>query len=450
MRFALCLLPLLAVACGPSGTTSSTTDTTTTPTAPSATQSAPTGATTEGDSPSAAPRPSPPTEGESMDLAASSNAFATDLYAQLRTKEGNLAFSPASITLALTMTWGGAKGETASQMAKVLHLTGGQDAVFEAAGKQLSVWNDASRTAYTLRVANRLFGEKTFTFEDAFLKKTATSFSAPLEPTDFASSAKAPETARARINGWVEKETQDRIKNLIPSGVLDTSTRLVLVNAIYFLGSWVTPFPKASTRPAPFHGSKGAAKDVPTMNLTSHFKYAAVDGLRVLELPYKGDELSMTLVLPDDKKGLPAVEKQLTADKLSSWIQAASRAKVNVALPQFELSPSVYALRNPLSTLGMPDAFDERRADFTGIANPTNPSNRLLITQVLHKAFVKVDEQGTEAAAATGVIMGVRSAAPRPEPIVDFHADHPFLFFIRDVRSGMILFVGRVEDPAST
>ncbi|EYF04151.1 serpin family protein [Chondromyces apiculatus] len=466
MRNALCLLPLLAAACSPSGTTSTSTDTANTPastnpaapttsaeSAPSATPStapAESAAASASAATSPGPRLPPPTEAEAKALAASTNAFATDLYAQLRSEQGNLAVSPASISLALAMTWGGAKGETATQMAKVLRFSGNPDALFGSIGKQLATWNDPARTAYTLRVTNRLFGEKTYTFQDAFLKQTAATFGAPLESTDFRSSPSAPDAARVHINGWVAKETNDRIKDLLTTGALDTDTRLVLVNAVYFLGTWATPFSKDGTRPAPFHVGGTTAKDVPTMNLSSRFKYAATDGLRVLEMPYVGNELAMTLVLPDARNGLPAVEKKLTADKLTAWVDAAATKKVDVFLPSFEVSPpKSFLLNDPLTKLGMPLAFDRARADFTGIANPPNPSDRLSISRVFHKAFVKVDEKGTEAAAATGVVMSTRGM-PRPEESVEFRADHPFLYFVRDLRSGMILFMGRVTDPSKS
>jgi serpin B len=393
------------------------------------------------------PPPSPPSLDQARGLAAGSNAFAMDLYGRLRERPGNLAVSPGSITLALAMTWAGARRETAAEMAKVLRFTGAPDAVLEGAGRLLSSWNDPARTAYTLRVANRLFGERSYRFAPAYLAKTAKIFGAPLEPTDFRGAAEA---SRGRINGWVAGETNDRIQGLIPPRGIDAETRLVLVNAIYFLGVWTVPFPKLRTRPAPFHATPGSAKHVPTMSNEAYFPYAAVDGVQVLEMPYVGDDLSMTLVLPGAQDGLGAVERRLTAERLASWMAAAKAQPVVVSLPIFEVDPKEpLSLGAELAALGMPLAFDRHRADFTGIADPPSPADRLFIGKVFHKAFVKVNEQGTEAAGATAVIMAPSGAPPAPGPRPpEFRADHPFLFFLREVRSGMIVFMGRVVDPA--
>lgn len=445
MRVARCLLPLLLVCAGctpPSPTATAPDATPGVPTSSSSTPAAP--SQDPATPPSAGPAPTPPSPEQAKSLAAGSNAFAMDLYTRLRKQPGNLAMSPASITLALAMTWGGAKGTTSDEMAKVLHLPVAKDATIDAAGRQLSVWNDPARTVYTLRVANRLFGEKSYTFEAAYLKKTGDVFGAPLEPVDFKGAA---EPARERINGWVAKETRDRIKNLLPPRSVDKETRLVLVNAIYFLGDWQSPFSKDRTRPAPFFTTATSSKDVPTMSQVESFKHAAVDGLQVLEMPYVGGELAMTFVLPDAKDGLDALEQKLTDAKLTSWIAAAKPQRVLVSLPVFEIDPAEpLSLGKELVDMGMKLAFDPDRADFTGIANPPSPADRLYIGKVFHKAFVKVNEKGTEAAAATAVVMPRAGGAPSAPP--EFRADHPFLFFLRDVRTGMILFMGRVVEPA--
>jgi serpin B len=378
-------------------------------------------------------------------LAAGSNAFGLDLYRRLRAKPGNLTVSPASIASALTMTWGGAKGKTAEQMKTALHLEGSQAEVLAASGKLAAALQDPSRPV-TLRIANRLFGEKTYRFEKAYLEATRAAYGAPLEPVDFRTGA---EKARALINGWVEEKTEKRIANLIPPRGVDDQTRLVLVNAIYFLGDWATPFEKESTRDAAFFVKKGESKNVPTMNKGASFRYSDLGGVKAVELPYKGEQTSMLVLLPAEVDGLEALEKSLEGKKLDAIVESLKPQRVLVSLPKFELSPSEpLSLGAELQELGMKDAFDRRSADFTGIANPPSPAERLFIAKVFHKAFVRVDEKGTEAAAATAVVMARAGAAL--QKLVEFKADHPFLFLIRDNASGLVLFIGRVADPSAS
>jgi serpin B len=248
----------------------------------------------------------------------------------------------------------------------------------------------------------------------------------------------------------VAKETENRIKDLIPVGGVDQDTRLVLTNAIYFLGEWATPFAKEGTAPAPFFTSKSDSKPVPTMHRTGQLAFAADAGVKVLDMPYKGGTMAMTVVLPDAVDGLDAVEGRLTPALLDGWIHALAPTNVAVSLPKVEIDPAAsISLADTLASMGMPLAFDRSRADFTGIANPPNPADRLSISRVFHKAFVKVDEKGTEAAAATAVVGVKGHAMVVPPPALEFKADHPFLFFLRDVSTNMILFMGRVSDPAS-
>jgi serpin B len=386
----------------------------------------------------------PPTAGEATGLAKSSNALAFDLYGKARSQSGNLALSPISISTALTMTWGGARGETAAQMKKVLHAEGDAGQAMDVAGKLLGSFGGGDGKV-TLRVANRLFGEKTYAFDPGYLDRTKAAFGAPLEGLDF---KRAADASRVHINEWVAKQTQDRIKDLLPPQSLDTDTRLVLTNAIYFLGDWYSPFSKEATRPARFQAASGV-KDVPTMSQVGLFSFAATDGVKVLEMPYVGGEVAMTLVLPDAPDGLPALEKRLSSGVLTTWIGATQRERVDVALPKFEIDPAAsLSLGETLKSLGMPLAFDQTQADFTGMAKPGSGADRLFISKVFHKAFVKVDEKGTEAAAATAVVMTKESAVMPSKPAAEFRADHPFLFFLRDVKSGAILFMGRVSDPA--
>ncbi len=379
-------------------------------------------------------------------LARSNNAFALDLYAKARTQKGNIAFSPFSIATALEMAAAGAKGETAAQMQKVLHLDGGADATLDVAAALVAGYG-APDNAVTLKLANRLFGERSFTFEKPYLSRMQAAFGAPLEGVDF---AHHPEDARTRINGWVAGQTNDRIKDLIPAGGLQNDARLVLTNAIYFLGDWADGFDKQRTSAASFSTSKSETKQVSTMHKTGHYGFASAPGVKVLDLPYKGGALAMTIVLPDAVDGLAAVEGKLTPAVLDGWIHGLTPTNVAVALPKLEIDPAApLSLGEALASLGMPLAFDGAHADFTGIANPANPADRLHISKVFHKAFVKVDEKGTEAAAATGVVT-IRAAAVVAEPPSQpFKADHPFLFLIRDARTNMILFMGKTTDPSA-
>jgi serpin B len=385
--------------------------------------------------------------GAPVSLASSSNALAIDLYQALREQRpGNLAFSPASLSIALTLAWAGARGETASEMAKVLHLTGRPEEVLGSAGALLKQINDPARTAYTLRVANRLYPEKTYALEKVYVDRMA-ALGAPVELLDF---QRAPEPSRRHINEWVAKETANRIRDLLPAGSLDAESRLVLVNALYLLADWLSPFSHSATRPIPFYPTPTAPHDVPTMQQTASFPFTATEGLKVLEMPYAGGDLAMVVVLPDRRDGLLSVERRLDAARLAAWTAALKPERVAVALPRFTVdAASPLALSSELRTMGMGAAFDRFRANFTGIAAPPRPDDRPVLSNVFHKAFVKVDEKGTEAAAATALQFQRVGAALVTERPKEFRADHPFLFLIRDRRSGLVLFLGRVTDPAA-
>ncbi|MFO0760028.1 MAG: serpin family protein [Byssovorax sp.] len=441
----LFLLPLACAACEPPASSTPTPPPSgAASSAPSAAAPSNTGAS-EPASPGLDPSRPAPSNAELARIAGSSNAFAFDFYAKARAQKGNLAVSPASIHVALSMTAAGAKGDTLSQMARVLHGEGSTEQILDQAGKLMQSF-DAADPKVTLRVKNRLFGDKSYSFEKPFLDRSKASFGAALEGLDFKHDL---EGSRTHINGWIAKETQDRIKDLIPAGGLVANTRLVLTNAIYFLGDWQDPFNKDATRPAPFFTAPGASKDVPTMHQAEHFKFAAIDGVKVLEMPYVGGQLAMTIVLPDAADGLDAVESKLSQKTFDGWIGAMKHQQVMVSLPKFEVNPQAsLSLGDILIGMGMPLAFDADKADFTGIANPPSPADRLYISKVFHKAFVKVDEKGTEAAAATAVVMARAGGAPMKP--AEFKADHPFLFALRDLRSGIILFMGRVSDPSTT
>jgi serpin B len=390
-----------------------------------------------------APTPAVEPPAEAGTLAAGSNAFAIDFWGKAAAKKpGNLAFSPASISLAFAMTYGGAKGDTASQMKKAMHFEGDAAATGPAWGTLSRSLTGAHR-ALALRIANRLFGEKTYTFEQPYLDLAKNAFDAPLERMDFNG---ATDPSRVAINKWVEDKTEKRIKDLLPPSSLDSDTRLVLVNAIYFLADWANEFEKERTKDKPFEVDAATKKTVPMMFEKNHFGYAAQDGVKVVELTYKKGEASMFVVLPDKKDGLADVERGLSKAKFDAWMKAVKPQDVELSLPRFEIATPSMQLADELSALGMPDAFTRGKADFTAIANPPKPADRLFIAKVFHKAFVKVDEKGTEAAAATAVVMAKGGGMPSRGTVVE--VDHPFLFFIVDKQSGLVLFMGRVVDPS--
>ncbi len=446
------LLLALTLACGTSATSepaapspTSTTEATTTgePTEPSGTNPSPTDPS--GTDPSGTdPSPTVPaaTAEQAALFARSVNAFGLDLWQHIG--PGNQTISPASVAIALDMTFAGARGETSDQMARVLHVEGDRDAFHAAAGGMLVRWSAASDDL-TLAIANRLFGHRDFAFEEPFLALTRARYGAPLERVDFG----APEPARGYINAWVAERTHDRIRDLIPPEGIDDQTRLVLTNAIYLLAKWAEPFEAHATRDATFYVNGTEARPVPTMHATGSRRFGQVDGARVLELPYRAGGLSMLFVLPDARDGLPALERRLDAETLARWAAAPTPQHTEVALPRFRVAPErSFALADALKTMGMPLPFQRGVADFTAMANPPDPQDRLAISQVFHKAFVDVNEEGTEAAAATAVAMA-RGAGMPMLPQARFVADHPFLFFLRDASSGAVLFFGRVVEPVA-
>jgi serpin B len=404
------------------------------------------------------------------------NEFATQLFAQLtKANPGkNVFFSPFSMSAALAMTAEGARGETALQMAQALQVpvAPGKEADFSAIhkgmGELLDRLNPRAKAApYELRAANALWAEKTYPFSQKYLDtlkehyRTGGAF-----PVDFIGNAEA---VRERINGWVAEKTNDRIKDLMPKGSLDSDTRLVLTNAIYFKGDWAEAFESRMTEENDFLLADGKKIRVPLMLASRKFGYAAFEadgsvfttpkttdarkkdeklypgagGFTVAELPYKGGDLSMIVVLPQEKTGLPGLEKLLTGGNVQKWISHLGEREVRLFLPRFRLETE-YDMKPSLQALGMKRAF-ENTAQFDGMT--TDPEKRLSVSQVRHKAFAEVNEKGTEAAAATGI--EVKSAALRPEePFTPtFRADHPFLFLIRDRKTNTILFLGCVNNP---
>jgi len=369
-------------------------------------------------------------------LASGNNAFALDLYAKLRTGEGNLFFSPYSISTALAMTYAGARGETERQMAGVLHFDLPQSELHPALGAMVNDLNARGKKGYQLVVANALWGQKGYRFLTEFLGLTRTHYGAGLNEVDF---ARAADAARKTINAWVEKQTRDKIRDLIKPGVLGSLTRLVLTNAIYFKGDWASQFKERSTRDEPFTMLDGKQVHVPIMNQTTEFRYMETDSFQALEMPYVGEELSIVVFLPRKTDGLPAFEQSLSADNLTTWLSRLRKRKVLVGFPRFKMTSS-FELADVLKAMGMATAFTGA-ADFSGMTGGKD----LHISNVIHKAFVEVNEEGTEAAAATAVVMRLTAALPEPTP--SFRADHPFLFLIRDNKTHSILFLGRVLNP---
>ncbi len=373
-------------------------------------------------------------------VAEGGNEFAIDLYAHLRSdKPSNLFFSPYSISVALAMTEAGAAGETEAQIAKVLHFPVSEANVHSAFStlRQLMVSND-KLSGFQLRVANRLWGQHGFDFLPEFLRVTKADYGADLGRLDF----KQAEVARQTINSWVEQQTDDKIQNLLAPGILNADTRLVLTNAIYFKARWMHEFGKAATADAPFHISDSEQVAVPTMHQSHRLRYGAADGLQLLELPYALDgNLSMLFLLPKRIDGLNDLEKRLTNENLQKWLKGLQSRLVKVHLPKFKMT-SEFDLGAGLASLGMSLAFSTK-ADFSRMST----EEPLFISAVIHKAFVDVNEEGTEAAAATAIAMRAGAALPRPEEPVEFRADHPFVLLIRDHRTQSILFLGRLVNP---
>ncbi len=363
------------------------------------------------------------------------NAFAFDLYGTVAKEKGNLFFSPYSISSALAMTYAGARGETAKQMEKTLH--------FDLAGAQLNSGFaglmkkfNASGKDYQLSVANALWGQKDTDFFPEFVEITKNYYDAGFGLVDYINDT---EQARLTINKWVETKTNRKIKDLIKPKILNSLTRLVLTNAIYFKGKWESQFKPNQTKDAPFYLADGAQTNTPLMYQLGKFNYAETDEWQVLELPYTGGTIAMDILLPKVQSDPAKLESGLSADAFQELLDRMASRKAHVYLPRFKLEKEIL-LNTQLQALGMKDAFDKEKADFYGMSKIF-----LYITHVIHKAFVEVNEEGTEAAAATGVVMGTKSVdIDKP---VSFRADHPFVFLIRDVDSGSILFMGRMADP---
>jgi serpin B len=371
------------------------------------------------------------------------SAFACDLYRKLATGEENLMFSPYSISTVMAMTYAGARGNTATEMASTLRFSLDQPHLHPAfAGIEASLDGVTKDGSIRLSVANSLWPQKGYPFLRHYNSLIKKRYGVSIHAVDF---EQAAEDARTQINGWAEDQTEGRIKDLIAPGILNSLTRLVLANAVYFKGKWANEFMPKYTRDVPFHVTADRIVQAPMMTQKLTCQYASHPSLDIVALPYRGDGMAMVVLLPKEVDGLRQLEGELTAEALDGWLDPLVEQKVLVSLPRFKVT-SMLRLEDALRSLGMVDAFDPSRADFSGIDGRTA---WLFISAVLQKAFVEVNEEGTEAAAATAVVatLGVPPAGPPPAV---FWADHPFLFLIRETSTGSILFMGKLSDPTKT
>ncbi|XP_004379341.1 serpin B13 isoform X1 [Trichechus manatus latirostris] len=388
-------------------------------------------------------------------LGAASTRFGFELFKKLKkTEDGNAFFSPVGISTAIGMILLGAQGNTARQLQKVFYsekdtessrekaeekeVTEKTEEIHHQFQKFLTEINKPT-SDYELSIANRLFGEKTYLFFQKYLDYVEKYYLATLEPVDFLNAA---DESRKKINSWVERQTNGKIKDLFPDGSLDSSSKLVLVNTVYFKGQWDREFKKEDTREEQFWLNKTTSKPVQMMKQRHSFNFTYLEGLqaKILGIPYKNNDLSMFLLLPDDIDGLEKIIDRITPELLIEWTSPGHMEEKNVSvhLPRFQVEKT-YNLKDALGAMGITDAFRENQADFSGMS----AGSRLYIKEFRHKSFVVVTEEGTEAAAATGGTMGITSI-PNYE---NFHCNHPFLFFIRHNESNSILFFGQVSSP---
>jgi serpin B len=369
-------------------------------------------------------------------LAAGNTAFALDLFRAVRSEGKNVVSSPYSISTALAMAYAGARGQTEKEMAAALHFTLPSERLhpaFNQLGRSLNSVSSSAKDGFQLTTTNSLWGQRDVAFAPAFLQLLVEQYGSPLRKVDF---VQQTEAARQAINQWVEQQTKDKIKDLLPQGSLDTSTRLVLANAIYFKAKWASAFKHESTGPGTFHAESGDVT-AQMMRQGSSFGYAKGEGFQAVQLPYKGDRFSMIALLPDGN--LTDGVGSLSTESLSRIIGSLAPTLLELEMPKWTYDSS-FQLKDALTTLGMPHVFEN--ADFSGMGG----KEPLAVSDVYHKAFVAVDEEGTEAAAATGVVMGATAAAPPPQKLV---LDRPFLYLIYDNDTASILFLGQVMDPSA-
>lgn len=372
-------------------------------------------------------------------IAQGNASFGVSLYKALSGEEGNVFLSPISVAGAFGPALAGAQGETRTAIAKAIGLPGeAGDELHSGLGGLLRGLERQQKGA-SVSIANALWVKKGFALKPDFVRIARKDYDATAEPLDFGG---APVASANRINNWVNQETRGRIRNLISPSSLNSYTALVITNAVHFLGDWAEAFDKSRTTDQPFYGPGGTTRQVPLMRMTEPFRYLERDGFQAIDLPYKDPRLSMSVFLPKERDGLSEFERRLTGERLREWLvalDAAGRQEVQLFLPKLQIEQS-YNLVPPLKALGMEIAFAPRRADFRGIAD-----HDMFISQVVHKTFVRIDEKGTEAAAATGIGVQVTGARISKPPV--FRADHPFFFLLRDKESGAILFLGRIVAP---
>jgi serpin B len=380
-----------------------------------------------------------------QELATGNAAFALDFYQAVGGEDGNLFFSPNSLSLALAMTYAGARGETEAQMAQTLGFSLPQDRLhpaFNALDQKLAIQQPSDPEQpqpFLLSIANSLWGQQDYDFLPEFLDLLALNYGAGLRLLDFET---APEPSRKTINEWVLQETHDKIEDLIPEGAIDEMTRLVLANAIYFKADWLYPFEPNATRQEPFNLLDGSQVQAQMMSFKhpTQIPYLAGEDYQAIVLPYVGDTVSMLVLVPE-AGSFSEFEAGLDADRLNTIVADLQPRMVALSLPKFSFE-SEYSLKDTLAAMGMPAAFDPGLADFSGM----DGTRSLYIGNVFHKAFVAVDEKGTEAAAATAVVIELAAAPLGPEVVLD--VDRPFIFFIRHNPTGAILFAGRLLDPS--
>ena len=409
------------------------------------------GAGCDDDSPATAPQETTPMagepsnetgEGSAFSLVASNAAFAFDLYRKLQRDPGNLFLSPYSVSAALAMTLAGARGETAEQMAEALHFDADQEKVHEAfhdLDETLSQRGEVAEPfegeGFDFHVVNALWPQTGYPFLESFVGTLTTNYGAGIRELDFETN---PERARLTINEWVSDQTEERIRDLLPQGAVDEGTRLVLTNAIYFNAPWLKPFDPGRTVTAPFTLLDGETVGALMMRSTGSLLYAEWDGGAAVEIPYNGNELAMVVLVPDDG-AFEAFDASLTVETFDGIVRSFETRSIELGLPRFEYTYAA-SLVESLMALGIIDAFDGERADFSGITGERD----LVVSDVLHKAFGSGDEEGTEAAAATAILVRATGIPAQPTTLI---VDRPFLFVIRDRHTGSILFIGRVLEP---
>lgn len=370
---------------------------------------------------------------EEYDIATANNAFAFDMYSMIKSDVENIFFSPYSIFTAMAICYDGAEGSTKEQMSNVFYYPLSKP-VLEGSTKEMIDTINSDNDAYDLETANALWVLEEYPLNEQYVFNAENNYDGMITPLDFAGQ---PEESRLIINSWVEKKTNDKIKDLLAEGSIDGNTRLIITNAVYFNGIWLQEFEEAGTRKKVFYLSDGQEKKVDTMYAIETYNYGKDKNAQILELPYKGDDISMYIILPS-KNNIEEFENDLTLGYYNELKDNLNSDEVKILLPKFTFEARA-ELNEPLQDMGIVDAFDSSMADFSGIS----ASDGLSISEVIHQAYIGVNEKGTEAAAATGIVM-VESL---PYYKYEFTADHPFMFFIEDKRTGCILFMGKVENP---